>query len=170
MNHDPSMSSWQGQMPDENMTSHNRPDEFTDLLDFDFDLTTLENVVSQPGQSMPASTAQIQTTVMQDVQLTSMDPIQSTQPSPYGQMQSMDVQVNNGAASTQVQSQFYATKQPQQQSMVPHSYGQGQAFIPPTPNSMEMHGRAHNYPMRIETESRRIYEPYTRGADDQVGQ
>lgn len=166
MNHDPSMSSWQGQMPDEDMVSHNRPDEFTDLLDFDFDFTTLDNVVSQAGHSMPTSTAQIQTTMMQDVQLTSMDPIQSTQPSPYAQMQSIDVQGNSGAANTHVQSQFYAPKQPQQQSMVRHNYGQGQTFIPPTPNSMEMHGRARNHSMRVDTE-RRIYEPYTRCTDDQ---
>ena len=163
------MSSWQGQLPDEEMASQNRPDEFTDLLDFDFDFTSLDNVVSQPGQSMPTSTAQLQTTMMQDVQLTSMDPIQATQPSSYGQMQPVDVQGSNGAVNTNVQSQFYASKQSQQQSMVPQNYAPGQTFIPPTPNSLEMHGRVSNYPMRIDTESRRIYEPYTRSTDDQVG-
>lgn len=151
------MPSWQGQLPDETMASHDRPDEFTDLLDFDFDFSTLDNVVPQPGHAMPASSAQMQTPMMQDMQLTCMDPIQITQPSPYAQMQLPD--------SMQVQQH----QQQPQQSMAPPGYGQTHAFIPPTPNSMEMHGRAHNYPMRIESETRRIYEPYTRGADDQVG-
>ena len=147
------MSSWPGQpMPDETMASHDRPDDFTDLLDFDFDFSTLDNNNNDnnnDNDAMPAasSSAQMQTSMMQDMQLTCLDPIQTTQPSPYAQMQSMDVQ---------------------QQSMAPPGYGH-QAFIPPTPNSMEMHGRAHNYPMQIETETRRIYEPYTRGVDDQVG-
>ncbi|KAL1959210.1 hypothetical protein VTO42DRAFT_2715 [Malbranchea cinnamomea] len=167
MDQDPSVTPWAGNMANETMVSHERQDEFTDLLDFDFDFGVLNNVADQSGNAMPASTAEMSTTMMQDVQLTGMDQIhQTTQPSPYPTMQSIDMSGNNAAVSSQVNPQFYAQKQ-QQQSLVTQNYGQSQVFIPPTPNSLEMHGRASNYPMRIDTDGRRIYEPYARATDDQ---
>lgn len=59
----------------------------------------------------------------------------------------------------------------QQHSQPPHAnqhYMQGQPMIPPTPNSIEMHGNAARYPQRVE-ENSEMYDRYSRVNEEQVG-
>lgn len=44
----------------------------------------------------------------------------------------------------------------------------GQLVIPPTPNSIELHGAAAQYPQRVD-ENHELYDRYTRMNDEQVG-
>lgn len=58
----------------------------------------------------------------------------------------------------------------QQQSHQPPAnqhYMQGQPMIPPTPNSIELHGNAARYPQRVE-ENSEMYDRYSRVNEEQV--
>lgn len=58
----------------------------------------------------------------------------------------------------------------QQHSQPPptnQKYIQGQTMIPPTPNSIEMHGNAARYPQRME-ENSEMYDRYSRVNEEQV--
>lgn len=60
----------------------------------------------------------------------------------------------------------------QQQSQQPNTsqhYMQGQAMIPPTPNSIDLHGNAARYPQRVE-ENSDMYDRYSRVNEEQVCQ
>lgn len=46
-------------------------------------------------------------------------------------------------------------------------YMQGQPMIPPTPNSIELHGNAARYPQRVE-ENSEMYDRYSRVNEEQV--
>lgn len=48
-----------------------------------------------------------------------------------------------------------------------HHYMQGQTMIPPTPNSIEMHGNAARYPQRVD-ETPDMYDGYSRINEEQV--
>lgn len=41
-------------------------------------------------------------------------------------------------------------------------------MIPPTPNSMELHGNAARYPQRVD-ENHKMYDQYARMNEEQVG-
>lgn len=175
MNQDPSLASWSDHMPEQSLISVPGED-FSNLLDFDFDLTELENAVDQHGQTLTTSASQVPTTMVQETQLTGMEGIQTSQsqqyaPSYVGQMPHMGMQ---GVSSTQAPmnaTQFYVQKHQQQShhGSLPQNYGQPYQFVPPTPNSTELHGAVARYPPPIDTGgAQRRYEPYTRATDDQV--
>lgn len=56
--------------------------------------------------------------------------------------------------------------QPSHQQSSSHQYGR--TVIPPTPNSIELHGSAAHYPQRVD-ENHEFYDRYTRMNDEQVG-
>lgn len=62
-----------------------------------------------------------------------------------------------------------ARQQQSQQSNANQHYMQGQAMIPPTPNSIELHGNAARYPQRVE-ENSDMYDRYSRVNEEQVCQ
>lgn len=63
-------------------------------------------------------------------------------------------------------------QQPQESPHPPnshfHSIPNGQHMIPPTPNSVELHGSAARYPQRVD-KNHEMYDQYTRMTDEQVG-
>ncbi|KMU73356.1 phosphorus acquisition-controlling protein [Coccidioides immitis RMSCC 3703] len=170
MNQDPSLASWSGHMPEDSLISGSSED-LSNLLDFDFDLADLGTPVDQHGNPIATSASQVPTTLVQDAQLTGMEGIQTSQPQQYAtsftdQMQSIEMQ---GVTCTQAQvnpTHFYLQKQ-HQHGIVPQGFGQPHQFVPPTPNSTELHGGVARYPPPLDTGAQRRYEPYTRGTDDQ---
>lgn len=56
---------------------------------------------------------------------------------------------------------------PQRQPPADQHYLQGQPMIPPTPNSMELHGNAARYPQRVD-ENSEMYDRYSRMHEEQV--
>ncbi|OJJ33079.1 hypothetical protein ASPWEDRAFT_604837 [Aspergillus wentii DTO 134E9] len=71
----------------------------------------------------------------------------------------------------QQQSQDHSHPPSHYQSLPPQSTRQycpqGQPMIPPTPNSMELHGNAARYPQRVD-ENHEMYDRYTRMNDEQI--
>jgi hypothetical protein len=57
----------------------------------------------------------------------------------------------------------------QQQQMAPHAYQEGQRIIPPTPNSVELHGGAARYMQRVD-QGNDLYENYGQMSEEQVTQ
>lgn len=178
MDQEPALTSWSDQLPEDALIP-TTADDFSSLLEFNFDLAELDNGVSHQDPNITSSASHAPTTAMQDVQLTTMGQLQTTQPQQFGssglgQVGSMDMQGNDGM-QTQFNSQFYIQKQAQQQpqqqqqqNMFSQSYGHGNSFIPPTPESLELRGASQNFSHPFETGHQRGYEPYTRGLDDQV--
>lgn len=186
----PSLSSWHDQLPEDALIP-TTADDFSSLLEFNFDLAELDTGVGRHDQAIASSSAShVPTTAMQDVQLTTMGQLQTSQPqqldvSGLGQLGSMDMQGNgNNNMQAQFNSQFYMQKQAQhqqqhqqhqqqqqqqqQQNIFSQSYGHGSSFIPPTPESLELRGASQSFSQPFETGHQRGYEPYTRGIDDQV--
>jgi hypothetical protein len=166
-------------MPDDVMVASENQDDMANFLDLDFDFSAMENIVDQSSRALPSSSSYVPTTtMMQDVQLTSMDhhqiePHQTTAifhaPAPApNHTQSVDMQGTTTIVQPHMKHQFYP--QSHHQPVVAQHYGQQQpSYIPPTPTSMELHPRANPYAMRVDTEPHhRAYEPYMRSADDQV--
>lgn len=56
------------------------------------------------------------------------------------------------------------------QQMSSHSYQEGQHIIPPTPNSVELHGGAARYMQRVDQDNNDMYERYGQMSDEQVTQ
>lgn len=54
--------------------------------------------------------------------------------------------------------------------MASHSYQEGQHMIPPTPNSVELHGGAARYMQRVDQNNNEGYEGYVHMNDEQVTQ
>jgi hypothetical protein len=164
------------------MVAAENQDDMANFLDLDFDFSAMENIVDQSSRALPSSSSYVPTTtMMQDVQLTSMDQHQleahqttsifhapASVPAPH-HTQSMDMQGTTTIVQPHMKQQFYP--QGHHQPVVAQHYGQQQhhSYIPPTPTSMELHPRANPYTMRVDTEPHhRGYEPYMRSADDQV--
>ncbi|WEW58812.1 hypothetical protein PRK78_004280 [Emydomyces testavorans] len=157
-------------MPEDSLISVSG-DDFSNLLHFDFDLAELENAVDQQhGPAITTSVSQAPTTVVQDTQLTGMEGIQTSQPQQYS---SAFVDQMQGITSVPPQmnpAHFYVQKQQQQsqQAVVSQGYGTTHQFVPPTPNSSELHGSVTRYPPPpLDTGAQRRYEPYSRSTDDQ---
>ncbi|KAK2839287.1 hypothetical protein FQN49_006293 [Arthroderma sp. PD_2] len=189
MNQDPSLPPWPEHVSDETAAAMipTTTDDYTSLLDFNFDLAEFEsgNAGERQNQNMVTTAPPlISTTGMQDAGgLTSMDHISTSQPL-QEQQQQYSASVSMGGSDTitsmdmqgpnSMQTQHYYMKQQQElqqhqqsQNVYGQSYGQRQSFVPPTPDSVEMHGGSQNYNLRLETGHQRGYEPYTRGMEDQ---
>lgn len=191
MNQDPSLPSWPEHAPDEAAAAMipTTAEDYTSLLDFNFDLAEFDggNAGERQNQNMVTTAPPlVSTTGMQDISgLTSMEHINTSQPLQKQQhfpasvtmagsepVTPMEIQ---GSNSMQLQQQHFYMKQQQQQQQQQHSqnaygsnYGQRQSFVPPTPDSADMHCGSHNYNLRLETGHQRGYEPFTRGLEDQV--
>ncbi|KAI1908011.1 hypothetical protein LOZ53_004628 [Ophidiomyces ophidiicola] len=170
MNQDSSLAAWSDHMPDESILSAPSED-FTNLLDFTFDLTDLENAADQNGQAITTAASQASVSMVRDTQLIAMEGIQTSQPQQYPPSSFVEQMPPIGlpAASSMQQvnpSHFYIQKQRQQtqDGIVPQVYNQ---FVPPTPNSTELHGGIARHPPPLDTGIQRRYEPYTRATEDQ---
>ncbi|EEP77050.1 predicted protein [Uncinocarpus reesii 1704] len=172
MNQDPSLASWSDHVPEDSLISGSGED-FSNILDFEFDLADLESAVDQHGRAITTSASQTPASMVHDTQLTGMEGIETTQPHQYPtsfveQMRSIDMQGVNCMQSQVNQTSVYFQKQQQQpqQGIMPQSFGQPHQFVPPTPNSTELHGGVGRYPPQLDSATQRHYEPYTRATDD----
>ncbi|KAM5445504.1 hypothetical protein MaudCBS49596_007488 [Microsporum audouinii] len=184
MNPDPSLPSWPDHVSDETAAAMipTTTDDYTSLLDFNFDLAEFDSGSSGDRQNQNVCTTApplVSTTGMQDISgLTSMEHTSTSQPLQEQQQQHypasvtmpgsepvtpMDIQ---GPNSMQSQPHYYM-KQQQSQNAYGTGYGQRQSFVPPTPDSADMHNGSQNYSLRLETGHQRGYEPFTRGMEDQ---
>ncbi|GAD92631.1 HLH transcription factor (PalcA), putative [Paecilomyces variotii No. 5] len=180
--------SWQEQMQDESLVSATGGDEFSNFLEFGINFPDLDGHSSaQPESGLHASNHAIATT-MADESMNRMDTQAQGQTSQYNHMMGdlpMDLsqqgqsqgQSYNGMdvdnAFFQEQQQQHQHQQElcrqQSQQHPHHGYAPGQPMVPPTPNSVELHGGAARYPQRVE-ENTEMYDRYGRVNDDQVRQ
>lgn len=182
----PPMSSWPENFNDDSLApTSGVEDEFSNFLEFDFTFPELENgAVQNPGSFVPPPP----TSSMEDVDMMRMSQGQDTQGQNAQTHHNLPSQTMADMSSIRreakqqhyqdpnFQQQFYSQGQQQQQS---HQQSQQQPQmnpnyppryhgIPPTPNSIELHGgAAARYPTRMESEARG-YEHYARTNDDQV--
>ncbi|KAK2765462.1 hypothetical protein FQN54_008316 [Arachnomyces sp. PD_36] len=169
-------------------------DEFSNFLEFGFTFPELENgavqnprSLAQPPTSsmedvdmMRMSQAQAtegQTQTAQAVQQNTHQPAQVM--TDMSSVRHPGQEVKQHYQDPNMESQFYQGRQQQQSHQPPHqqqqqppphmnpNYAHRYQGIPPTPNSIELHGGAVNrYPGRMENEARG-YEHYSRPNDDQ---
>lgn len=99
------------------------------------------------------------------------DPHQNGHPHPYAaaSQPGMDARQKSNEALMDVSLQAQSLQQHQhhQQHMMQHQ-NYRQPVIPPTPNSIEMHGGAARYYQQMDMQSQAIYDRYHGSKDDQV--
>ncbi|KAL1850541.1 hypothetical protein Plec18170_006826 [Paecilomyces lecythidis] len=187
MNQDTTMS-WQDQMQDESLVSATGGDEFSNFLEFGINFPDLDGHSSaQPESTLHASNHAIATT-MADEGINRMDAEAQGQSSQYNHMMGdmpMDLsqqgqsqgQVSQPYSGMNVDNAFFQEQQQQHQQELRrqssqqhphhHGYAPGQPMVPPTPNSIELHGGAARYPQRVD-ENAEMYDRYGRVNDDQA--
>lgn len=164
---------------------HNEPlapssgvdDEFSNFLEFGFTFPELDNGTVQSSGSL----GQPPTSSMEDVDMMRMNQAPSSQAqvaqgcnhqsaqgvTDVSSMRHHGQEVKQHYQGPNIDQQFYTQGRQQQPQMNPN-YAPRYQGIPPTPNSIELHGgAAASYPARIENEARG-YEHYSRTNDDQV--
>lgn len=75
---------------------------------------------------------------------------------------------NESLMDLNMQAQMHRQRQQQQYQQQAQSHYQRQGMVPPTPNSIEMHGRSHYYPQMDHAQAQAVYEHYARKQQDQV--
>ncbi|PGH17122.1 hypothetical protein AJ79_01260 [Helicocarpus griseus UAMH5409] len=174
MERDTTLSSWSDNLPEELLVPVSGEEEFSKYLDFDFNFAELDDAANQrhnghDGHNGIHTSAHDIPTTMQDVQHhqqhqhmhnTSQAP--SYQPALQQMHHDMGMQGIN-TTSAHVEPQYYIQKQP---NAFPQTYGH-RPYIPPTPNSTEMHAGVPHGLTRLDTDSHRHYEHYARPSDDQ---
>lgn len=181
MNQDTTMS-WQDQMQDESLVSATGGDEFSNFLEFGINFPDLDGHASaQPERSLHGSNHAI-TTTMPDDGMNRMETDAQGQSSQYNHMMGdlpMDLsqqgqgQVSQPYNGMNVDNDFFQEqhqlrRQSSHQHPQHHGYAPGQPMVPPTPNSIELHGGAVRYPQRVD-ENAEMYGRYGRVNDEQVG-
>ncbi|EQL37260.1 hypothetical protein BDFG_01518 [Blastomyces dermatitidis ATCC 26199] len=171
MDRDTSLPAWPQTMPEDLLVPVSGEEEFSKYLDFNFNFADLDDVVNQQHNAIHASAPDISTS-MQDVQPPGMahhQQMQNTSEAPDYQPElhqlhhQMGIQGSINTTDANAAPQFYAQKQ---QAFLPQqSYGQ-RPYIPPTPNSAEMHAGIPHGLSRLDTDSHRHYEYYARPNDD----
>jgi hypothetical protein len=164
-------------------------DEFSNFLEFGINFSDLEGHGSMPPQHQRAlqnADHHIPTTMADDA-VNRMDTDPTTQPPQYASSVGDHLAMNlhdNGAVRSQAfhfshehqpqhnhQHQHHPHHHPHKHTPLQHSgnhdYSYGQTVIPPTPNSIELHGGAARYPQRVES-GHDMYDRYGQMNDDQV--
>ncbi|KAL4870185.1 helix-loop-helix DNA-binding domain-containing protein [Aspergillus spectabilis] len=184
MEHDPSMA-WSEMPPP-------AEDEFSNFLEFGMqfpDLETQHGTTDHlPSRSVAHQVAMATSTAPpQQQQMAAMDPDGVTaQPQSYTRMMGdftvelsghnqQGIPHSSSYSNGPMTPAFYAQKpqmfhhsQQQQQPPTTQPYiPQGQMMIPPTPNSMELHGNAATYPQRVGDNSE-MYDRYARMMEEQA--
>ncbi|KAJ9297431.1 transcriptional regulator family: Helix-loop-helix [Paecilomyces variotii] len=173
--------SWQDQMQDESLVSATGGDEFSNFLEFGINFPDLDTHASaQPERSLHGSNHAIATT-MPDDGMNRMETDAQGQSSQYNHIMGdlpMDLsqqgqgQVSQPYNGMNVDNDFFQEqhqlrRQPSHQHPQHHGYAPGQPMVPPTPNSIELHGGAVRYPQRVE-ENAEMYGRYGRVNDEQA--
>lgn len=166
MNQDPSLSTWPENGPDGSLVPPPGETDFSSILELDFDLAELEKAVDEHDRAITTSAMDVSAPMGSSSHLSTIDAMQTSQPQHFNNaeldshMHPMDMH-GIGSMETEMNSHFYMQKQSQQQqqqqrNVFPQTYSQNH-FIPPTPNSTELHGGARNYPS-LDTGMSRRYE------------
>ncbi|PGH09362.1 hypothetical protein GX51_00805 [Blastomyces parvus] len=171
MDRDTSLPAWPQTISEDLLVPVSGEEEFSKYLDFDFNFADLDDVANQQHNGIHTSTADISTT-MQDVQPPGMahhQQMQNTSQPPDYQSElhqlhhQMGIQAGINTTAANAAPQYYAQKQ--QAFFAQQNYGQ-RPYIPPTPNSAEMHAGVPHGLSRLDTDSHRHYEHYARPNDD----
>ncbi|KAL2817235.1 helix-loop-helix DNA-binding domain-containing protein [Aspergillus cavernicola] len=185
MEQDPSLS-WSDMPPP-------AEDEFSNFLEFGMQFADLEGQHGPtdhlPSRSVAHQVAMSTSTApSQQQQMACMDPDGVTaQSQSYTRMMSdfplelpghgqQGIPHSSSYSNSPITPAFYAQKpqmfHPSQQQQPPQHTSQpyipqGQMMIPPTPNSMELHGNAATYPQRV-SDNPEMYDRYTRMLEEQA--
>lgn len=197
MDHDTAMT-WSEQLPEETLMAPGNEDDFSNFLEFGIDFADLDShnaaAAVQHQQAMQHTNQHIATTLADDVRMaeTSQAPQYASMigehlglgipnnrtiedPSFHFSQERQQQQYHQQLSQQQHQHQEKLAHQ-QQRQQIPHSqmashpYQEGQHMIPPTPNSVELHGGAARYMQRIDQNNNNVYEGYGQMSDEQVTQ
>ncbi|KAH8700738.1 hypothetical protein BGW36DRAFT_357386 [Talaromyces proteolyticus] len=194
MDHDAAVS-WPEQLPEETLMAPSNEDDFSSFLEFGLDFTDMEG--HNPASVQHQRTIQhpdnhIVTSMAED---SHVNADHAGPPPQFAPHMAMGIP-NNGSVDDQAfhfshEQQHQQHQQHQQRQMAqhnqlqlahqhaqhhlekypphsaPHHYPEGQHVIPPTPNSIELHGGAARYPQRVDM-GNEIYDRYSQMNDDQV--
>ncbi|OJD17500.1 hypothetical protein AJ78_02421 [Emergomyces pasteurianus Ep9510] len=171
MDRDTSLSAWPQSLSEDLLMPVSGDEEFSKYLDFDFNFADLDDVANQQHNAIRTSAPDISTT-MQGVQPPGMahhqhlqNPSQAPdyQPELHQLHHHMGLQETINTTATNAEPRYYVQKQ---NTFLQQNYGQRQ-YIPPTPNSTEMHAGVPHGLSRLDTDNHRHYENYARLNDDQ---
>lgn len=181
--------SWPEQLHDGSLITSPGDEEFSNLLDFGMQFSDLEG--HGPGSAQHSQLSQEHRAMVSpptsnapESDVTQMGGGSATQPVQYGQMEGLSIDFHGqGLIQSHHQQMPYSTpgmtpgycaqdqQRPMSQSQPPvpqRQYMQGQPMIPPTPNSMELHGNGTRYaPQRVD-ENHEMYDRYARMNEEQV--
>lgn len=174
MDPEPSLPSWPDHLHDESLMTAPSDDEFANFLEFGMPFADLgtgqQRQQSLPPRSLPPSSLPPSSSAApgQD-QLVRMDTDPSSTSFDFHNTSSQDGVAQSAVYTTTaaITPGFYAQEQPPpfkshpSQQPIPN----GQTVIPPTPNSIELHGGAARYPHQVEDN----HDMYSRINDEQVG-
>ncbi|EGC46128.1 phosphorus acquisition-controlling protein [Histoplasma capsulatum var. duboisii H88] len=163
MDGDISLSGWPQTISEDLLVPVSGEEEFSKYLDFDFSFADLDDVASQQHNAIHTSPpASSEMAHHQQMQNTSQAP--NYQPELHQLHHQMCMQGDINTTAANVAPQYYVQKQ--QTFLTQQNYGQRQ-YIPPTPNSTEMHAGVPQGLSRLDTDNHRHYEHYARPSDDQ---
>lgn len=182
MEQQPAMS-WPESLHENSLIAPAGDDEFSNFLEFNMHFSDLEG--HGPAQSQSQAQAQAPHSQLQQqhamVTPTTSAPDMTSDPRshPFSTMEGLAMDFNGHGGMSQPQPHAHPGPIPYSTpSMTPgfcaqdasqpsnQSYMQGQQMIPPTPNSMELHGNAARYSHRDEHSE--IYDRYSRINEEQV--
>lgn len=182
MEQQPAMS-WPEQLHENPLITASGEDEFSNFLEFNMHFPDLEGHGPAHSQLPDQQQSMVQpTTTAVATSVTTM-PSDLQSLSYATPMEGLAMEFSHGPVSSHAAPMPYSTpsmtpgfcaqdssQQPtmsQQQPPSGHNYMQGQTMIPPTPNSMELHGNAARYPHRMD-ENQEMYDRYSRINEEQV--
>lgn len=168
-------------------------DDFSNFIEFGIDFADLDShnaaaAAVQHQQVMQHANQHIATTLADDVRMaaTTQSPqyasmmgehlglgIANNRPVEDPSFHFSQEQYHQQRAQQQNQHQEKLVHHHQQRPQNPHSqmaFQEGQPIIPPTPNSVELHGGAARYVQRVDQNSNDMYERYGQMSDEQVTQ
>lgn len=179
MDPEPSLPSWPDHLHDESLMTAPNDDEFSNFLEFGMPLADLgasqhqhqhqQQQQSLPPHSLPPSSLPPSSSAApgQD-QLVRMDTDPSSTSFDFHSTSNQDGVAQSAvyATTAAMTPGFYAQEQPPPFKSHPsrQPIPNGQTVIPPTPNSIELHGGAARYPHRVENN----HDMYSRINDEQV--
>lgn len=188
MEHQPAMS-WPEQLHENHLMTGSGEDEFSNFLEFNMHFPDLEGHGPAHPQLPEQEQSMVQPTIARTSAAAAAATSVTTMPSDMQSlsyatpMEGLAMEFGNGAVSSHAGPMPYSTPsmtpgfcaqdsshQPsmsQQQPSSGQNYMQGQHMIPPTPNSIELHGNAARYPHRMD-DNQEMYDRYSRINEEQV--
>ncbi|CAG7944486.1 unnamed protein product [Penicillium salamii] len=137
-------------------------EEFSSYLDFNMPFTDLEHGPGNMQHSpLPTTTAE------------SMAQLRSTAMQYPGQMEGLAMDFGDSQSQNQLpystpqMTPGFCAQEPSPMAQPQHHYMQNQTMIPPTPNSVEMHGNAARYSQRVDG-TPDMYDGYSRINEEQA--